>query len=469
MFRLSVSFSFVFVFFTMLLFCFIYWQTAVVETKRVENELEKYAKALASDSQLNIREAVRIQLAGQNHRLAYMALFSGDGQRIGGNLDKIPAGVQADGIARRVIGPKLGDMSDGPDDVLLVCRRLPDGQTLVIGRSLDSLDNLRTVVLHALRLGAVLTVVLAFAAGAALSRRAQEQIKAVRLTAERIMQGHLSERLPTRGSSDDFDRLAQIVNHMLDEMERLLDELKTTTENIAHDLRTPLTRMRTRLERARYTTHTYEELREMVDGAVVALDQTLRIITALLRIGQIEGGQRRANFSTVDLGILVHEIGDLFEPLAEEKGIHFRTIVGAKSFVLADPDLFNEAIANLLDNAIKFTPSGGTVELSLREEGGVPVVTVADDGPGIAPDERDAVMRRFYRSDKSRHIEGCGLGLSLVDAILKLHAFRLTIRDRNPGSAFEIVCASPDSLRLGPGEAGQGRAVTKHSPARRAC
>lgn len=468
-FRLAIRFSLAFIFSTMLLFSFIYWQTAVVETKRVENELEKYAEAIAKDDQQDIKDAVRFQLLGQNHRIAYMALFSPDGRRIVGNLEKFPIGVPADGSAHRRTGETLGDADRGSDDVLIVRRQLADGRSLVIGRSLDSLDNLRTVVMRALRLGTIATVVLALAAGAGLSRRAQEQIKAVRLTAERIIQGHLSDRLPTRGSGDDFDRLAEIVNHMLDEMERLLGEMKTTTENIAHDLRTPLTRVRSRLERARYTTQTHEELREMVDGAVVSLDQTLRIITALLRIGQIEGGQRRASFSTVDLGTLVNEMGDLFEPLAEEKGIRFSTKVDTAGSVLGDPDLVNEAIANLLDNAIKFTPSGGSVELTLREEGGVPVVSVADDGPGIAPEERDAVMRRFYRSDKSRHIEGCGLGLSLVDAIVKLHGFRLAIRDRSPGCAFEIMCVPQESHWLAQAAGNRGEPVTTHSPARRAC
>ena len=187
----------------------------------------------------------------------------------------------------------------------------------------------------------------------------------------------------------------------------------------------------------------------MVDRAIVGLDQTLRIITALLRIGQIEASHRYATFSTVDLETVVREIGDLFEPFAEEKGVHFRLIVGSAGYVDGDRDLLSEAIANLVDNAIKFTPSGGMVTLVLERIHEVPVVRVRDNGPGIAPEEREAVMRRFYRSDKSRHIEGCGLGLSLVDAIARLHGFRVAIGDGQPGCVIELICAAPASNGAG--------------------
>ncbi len=427
---------------TLLLFTFIYWQTAVVETRRVESEVMMDAKALADDSRKDMAEGVRIALATHAHRITYVSLFSPDGYRISGNLERCPPGLPADGRAHRMDKESLGAGNAEHDVVLIVRRSLPDGRSLVIGRGVDSLDNLRAVVLRALRLGVIPTFILALAAGAILSRRAQEQIKAVRTTAERIVQGNLSERLPTHGTGDDFDRLAETVNYMLDETERLLAEAKTTSDNIAHDLRTPLTRVRSRLERARNTARTHAELQEMVDRAIVGLDQTLRIITALLRIGQIEARHRRATFSTVDLRTVVREIGDLFEPFAEEKGVRFKLMAADAGTIHGDRDLLSEAIANLVDNAIKFTPVGGMVTLALDRTDGVPVVRVRDNGPGIAAEERDAVMRRFYRSDKSRHIEGCGLGLSLVDAIAKLHGFRVVIGDGDPGCVMELICAS---------------------------
>jgi hypothetical protein len=440
-FRLTASFAIIFTLSTLLLFSFIYWQTAVAETRRVESELERDARAIAEDTHGNVLDAVRIEMATRSHRITYVSLFAPDGQLQAGNLERVPQELRADGHAHRRTIDTGADGLHKSVDILIVRRGLADGRSLVIGRSLDSVDNLRGVVLRALRLGTLATIAVALAAGTILSRRAQEQIKAVRLTAERIVAGHLSERLPRRGSNDDFDRLADIVNHMLDDIERLLAEAQTTGENIAHDLRTPLTRVRSRLERARHTSHTVEELREMIDSAIISLDQTLRIITALLRIGQIEGGRRRASFSSIDLKALVGEMGDLFDPFAEAKGIQFRTLVDNTVVeVSGDRDLLSEAIANLLDNAIKFTPAGGAVQLHLTQQSGSPVVTITDNGPGIAPAEREAVIRRFYRSDKSRHVEGCGLGLSLVDAIVRLHGFRIEILDANPGCAVKLIC-----------------------------
>ena len=439
-FRLAMQFATAFTLLTLLLFAFIYWQTAVVETKRVEAELEKDALALGTDASRDTREVIGLALASQSHRITYVSLFASDGKLIAGNLDKLPTDLPADGRARRSELSAPDQTNDDRDEVLIVRRDLANGSILVIGRSLDSLDNLRSVVLRALFLGGFPTVVLALTSGVALSRRSQERIKAVRLTAERIVQGHFSDRLPTAGGDDDFDRLADAVNSMLDDIERLLDEVTTTTNNIAHDLRTPLTRVRSRLERARRQAQSLDELRDMVDNATSGLDQALRIITALLRIGQLESHRRRANFSSVDLRSLVSEIGDLFEPSAEEKAIRLVTEADCGAVVLGDRDLLSEAIANLVDNAIKFTPGGGQVTLSLQCGSGPPRIRVADTGPGIAAEEREAVLLRFYRSDHSRHIEGCGLGLSLVAAIANLHGFQIILGDARPGVTADLLC-----------------------------
>lgn len=439
-FRLAMQFAFAFTLLTLLMFAFIYWQTAVLETKRVENELEKDALALSKGRTQDMGAVVALALASQSHRITYVALFTPDGRPLSGNLQSLPSDLPADGRAYRRDISSPGQAGADRDEVLIVRRNLGNGWIFVIGRSLDSLDNLRSIVLRALRLGGLPTVVLALAAGLTLSRRSQERIKAVRSTAERIVKGNFGERLPTNGGGDDFDRLADAVNHMLDDIERLLDEVTTTSNNIAHDLRTPLTRVRSRLERASRQAQSLEELRAMVDNAIVGLDQALRIITALLRIGHLESHRRRANFAHVDLQALVSEIGDLFEPSAEEKAIRLTTRADRPVFVLGDRDLLSEAIANLVDNAIKFTPGGGQISLTLEDAGGVPRVRVADTGPGIAPDERDAVVLRFYRSDRSRHIEGCGLGLSLVEAIAKLHGFHLVFADAGPGCLAELVC-----------------------------
>jgi signal transduction histidine kinase len=251
--------------------------------------------------------------------------------------------------------------------------------------------------------------------------------------------GDLRERLPTRGGNDPFDQFALSVNGMLDEIETLIQEIAGIGDNIAHDLRTPLTRVRVRLERGREHASTLEELRTVADQAIAGLDQTLTIITALLRIGEIEHSHRLEGFSEVRLGPLLREVGDLYEPIAEDKRVAFRVEAADEATVHGDRDLLFEAVVNLVDNAVKFTPEGGRVDLALLRRDRETVIRVSDTGPGIPETEREAVIKRFYRSDKSRSTEGLGLGLSLVAAIVNLHGFRLTIGG-NPGCTVEIVC-----------------------------
>ena len=222
-------------------------------------------------------------------------------------------------------------------------------------------------------------------------------------------------------------------------LEEALQEAKVVGDNIAHDLRTPLTRVRIRLERGREHAATLEELRAVADQAIVGLDQSLTTITALLRITEIEHSRRREGFSDVHLAPLIREACDLYDPIAENKGVILRVEALDGAAVRGDRDLLFEAVANLVDNAVKFTPEGGRVELALLHQDGETVIRVSDTGPGIPEIEREAVTQRFYRSDNSRNIKGLGLGLSMVAAIIKLHSFRFRISP-GPGCTAEIVC-----------------------------
>jgi PAS domain S-box-containing protein len=222
-------------------------------------------------------------------------------------------------------------------------------------------------------------------------------------------------------------------------LEEALQEAKVVGDNIAHDLRTPLTRVRLRLERGREHASTLGELRAVADQAIAGLDQSLTTITALLRITEVEHSLRRERFGEVPLVPLIREAGDLYDPIAENKGVTLRVEATDEAAVHGDRDLLFEAVANLVDNAVKFTPEGGRVELVLVHQEGEAVIRVIDTGPGITEIEREAVTQRFYRSDKSRNIKGLGLGLSMVAAIIKLHGFRLRI-SAGPGCTAEIAC-----------------------------
>jgi PAS domain S-box-containing protein len=222
-------------------------------------------------------------------------------------------------------------------------------------------------------------------------------------------------------------------------LEEALQEAKVVGDNIAHDLRTPLTRVRIRLERGREHAATLEELRAVADQAIAGLDQSLTTITALLRITEIEHSRRREGFGEVQLAPLIREAGDLYDPIAENKGVILRVEAPDGPTVRGDRDLLFEAVANLVDNAVKFTPEGGRVELVLLHQQSETVIRVSDTGPGISESDREAVTQRFYRSDKSRNIKGLGLGLSMVAAIIKLHSFGLRL-SAGPGCTAEIAC-----------------------------
>jgi signal transduction histidine kinase len=320
-----------------------------------------------------------------------------------------------------------------------IARHMPNGDALVIGREIDETKEVSHVVAQALALGLLPAFCLCLLAGAWLSMRAQKRVEEVNQRVQRIIAGDLRERLPHRDVDDPFSRLTVIVNGLLDEMEAMIQALAGVGNDIAHDLRTPLTRARLALERGRTNATTLEQLQSVADKAVANIDQSLTIITALLRLAAIENSRRSAAFGAVPLHEMLREVCDIYEPIAENKNINLRVDVGHRLNVRGDRDLLLEAVANLVDNAIKFTPEGGKVNIELLPGDSETVVRVSDTGPGISEQEREAVLRRFYRSDKIRSTPGVGLGLNLVAAIVKLHGFRLVIHSGR-GGRLEIIC-----------------------------
>jgi signal transduction histidine kinase len=424
---------------TLFLFGFVYWQTAAYITANFDGVIADAARAIVDEAPGRRLAAIDEHLAQDPRRVKLAGLFAWDRQRIAGNLEALPPELEPNGVPRGAAVVRIDNRSREEQFVRVMARRLPDGDVLVVGRNIDELGELRSTIGRALALGAVPALCLAVLAGAILSDRARRRIDRVGGAVQRIMAGDLQERLPTRGIDDPFDKLASIVNRMLDRIESLLHEIAGTGDDIAHDLRTPLTRVRASLERGRDNAATLGELQAVVDRAIGGLDQTLTIITALLRIAEIEQGRRFAGFGEVDLAGIVREVGELYEPIAEDKQLELRIEAAAGPPICGDRDLLFEAIANLVDNAVKFTPEGGRVLLAVTAGAGGSVVRICDTGPGIADGERQAVVKRFYRSDKSRRTPGTGLGLSLVAAIAKLHGFRLSIGG-GPGCVVELAC-----------------------------
>jgi signal transduction histidine kinase len=429
----------VFAVFVIVLFGFIYWKTDEYLIARSDTMIARqlnYIAGLPSGRQL---EAIDEHLAQDSRGVQYVGLFGPDGHKMAGNLERFPPELKMNDSVQSVSVVRMLPAGPQTRAIQAIARRMADGNALVIGREVDETREISHVVGQALALGLVPALCLCLLAGAWLSMRAQKRVEEVNQRVQRIIAGDLRERLPHRNVDEPFSKLAVIVNGMLDEMEAMIHALAGVGNDIAHDLRTPLTRARLTLERGRTNATNLEQLQTVVDKAIANLDQSLAIITALLRLAEIENSRRSAAFGSVPLHEMLGEVYDIYEPIAENKKIDLRVDVRHRLNVRADRDLLFEAVANLVDNAIKFTPEGGKVEIELLRGDSETIVRVADTGSGISEQEREAVLRRFYRSDKIRNTPGVGLGLSLVAAIVKLHGFRLAIHS-GAGGRLEIIC-----------------------------
>jgi signal transduction histidine kinase len=438
-FRWTLAFAAVFAIGMGLLSGIIYWQTASFITRRVDTELRVYAQVAARQPKLEVSDPLQRFFEGDPEHVKIGGLFDAAGHPLAGNLRQIPSGLPPLGVAGQLeVRPTTG--TPNIQSLRVLAQRLPDGRLLVLGRSLTVVQGINEIVRRGLSLSLIPMLLLALMGGILLSRGALRRIAEVHGTSRQIMAGQLSKRLTIRGSNDDFDKLARIVNEMLDEIERLMLQAKGAGEDIAHDLRTPLTRLRGRLERAMSARSGGLDVTATLGTAIEDIDQILGTITAILRIAEVDHGQRRAAFREVDLADVVREATDLYDPVAEQKVIGIDVRIEKVSAVNGDGDLLFEAVANLLDNAIKFTPSSGRVEICLAQSALGPSIRVKDSGPGIPAGEFGKVLRRFYRADPSRQVPGTGLGLSLVASIARLHGFGLVLDDQSPGCSIELEC-----------------------------
>jgi signal transduction histidine kinase len=429
----------VFAVFIIVLFGFIYWKIDDYLTARSDRVITAQLDGIAALPPERRLEAIDERLRQDPRGVQLAAVFAADGHRISGNLESLPPDLRIDAEAQGADIIRTDRNGREHQTIRAIARRMGNGDVLVLGRNVDEAKEISHVVGQALALGLLPGFCLCLLAGAWLSVRAQRRVEEVNQRVQRIIAGDLRERLPHRSVDEPFSKLAVIVNGMLDEMETMIHALAGVGNDIAHDLRTPLTRARLTLERGRTNAATLEQLQAVADKAIAGIDQSLTIITALLRLAEIENSRRSAGFGTVALDDMLREVCDIYEPIAENKNIALRVGAAQRLTVRGDRDLLIEAVANLVDNAIKFTPEGGTVDIALLRGEDETIVRVTDTGCGISEQEREAVLRRFYRSDKMRNTPGVGLGLNLVAAIIKLHGFRMAIRS-GPGCRVEIVC-----------------------------
>ncbi|WP_244441532.1 MULTISPECIES: sensor histidine kinase [Rhizobium] len=325
--------------------------------------------------------------------------------------------------------------------------RRADGSSILIAQSLHEQREFRERLENATLFASITTAILGLAGAIAVGFGAVRRLDAMSDAAAQIMKGDLKQRLPTGRAGGDIDRLAEVVNEMLDEIERLMQEVKGVCDNIAHDMRTPLTRLLGSLERARRRATNIDEYHGYIDEALDEIRGIHKTFGALLRISEVEDGLRRSGFIDIDLKAVARDAVDFFEPAADEAGIilSYQSSTDEPAIISGDPNLIFEAIANLIDNAIKFTPKGGLALVEVEGDGHVVSVTVEDTGMGIRSEDADAVLRRFYRAEKSRHTPGNGLGLSLVSAIARLHGMHIEITSPKIGTRIRLVTAPATS------------------------
>lgn len=313
---------------------------------------------------------------------------------------------------------------------------LEGGWRLLVGRSLEESERTKMMLRRAISLGLALTVLLGLAGGSVTARGFVLRIERINRTMKRIMAGDISQRVERRGGGEEFDRLAGGINAALDEIETLVGSLRTVTDNVAHDLRTPLQRLRSRIDIALLGEPDLEAYRRTLEETLADADRLLATFNALLTIAQARGGAHANRMTTLDLAAVTRDMVELYEPLAEDKSLALSVDLPGEIAVTGDRHLLSQALANLIDNAVKYTPAGGRVAIRLAPG---PVLTVADSGPGIPPEDRQRVLEPFARLDATRSTPGNGLGLSLVAAVARLHGAALDLSDNRPGLVVTLT------------------------------
>ena len=437
-FRLAAIYLIFFAFSVSSVLAYVYWNTVGILERQTDETIRAEVQGLSDQYRLLSLAGVvdvvkrRIEEGGGSIYL----LVNSDQERIIGNIDMLPAANTSEagwvdfpiavgkGIARQ---RHTGRAYHAP---------LPGGYLLLVGRDVEEQRLFGTTIRQAVSWALGLALVLGLGGGWLLSRNFLRRVDAITETSRTIMAGDFSQRMPVSGSDDELDRLAQSLNDMLGQIERLMAGMKEVSSNVAHDLRTPLTRMRARIESALRS--------DEPAGHKLALEKTLedsdRLLStfnALLSIARAEAGQSREGLAETDAASIVHEVAELYEPIVEDAGGTLKVEVEPDIPVRADRQLLAQALSNLLDNALKYggldETTGTAVTVTARPVDGRAVITVADTGSGIAPADRTRVLDRFVRLDESRNKPGNGLGLSLVSSVMKLHGGSLTLEDAGPG------------------------------------
>ncbi|MEX2475112.1 sensor histidine kinase [Marinobacter sp.] len=435
-FQLALLYMVVFATSVFLLLAFIYWRTAGFMTAQTDQTIEAEIAGLAEQYRgrgINgLITIIRERVARDPNAKSIYLLTTDDFLKLAGNVETWPEGARSEsGWINFTLNESVG--WQGPERLARArIFEVQGGLRLLVGRDVDELTNLKRVIEAAINWGMGITLGLALLGGFLMSRSTTKRIEVINNTSRRIMNGHLSLRIPTRGTEDDFDQLAENLNQMLDRIVYLMEGIRHVSDSIAHDLRTPLTRLRNQLENTLMSVDN-DEAREQAGRAVAEADQLLATFNALLRIARLETRGNAADMKPVSVDEVVSDACELYEALAEDKEQVFEQSLESDVMIEGDRDLLFQMVSNLIDNAIKYTPEKGGIRVVVRREGDDSLFQVSDSGIGIPDEEKDQVFQRFYRVGKSRSLPGNGLGLSLVSAVAEIHHGGIELTDHHPG------------------------------------
>lgn len=424
---------------------FLWWSTAGVLDRQTDAAIYADSQGLAeryADGGLPaLIDTIEQRIAGNVDDDALYLLIGPNLQRITGNLAGWPAGVtmDTDWVNLRI------DRAGRRGLARVHHFDIPGGFHLLVGRDVEARLHLRRLVTDAMLWSSVIAVVLGCFGAWVVRGLFRSTLSDVAATAAAISVGDLTRRVRVTGQGDEFDLLAETINDMLDRIARLMDGVRQVSNAIAHDLRTPITRARARLEDAATHARDEDDLRAAIDRAQIDLDGIVSVFQALLRIAEIEAGARRSAFAPVDAAPLLQDLAELYDAVAEEHGQTLQAVIPPDLAVFGDRDMIQQAVANLMDNALKFSPEGGLIQLRAESDLSGVRITVSDEGPGIPDDDRIRATERFFRGESARSTPGSGLGLALVQAVATLHGGTLVLEDNEPGLRAVLLLPPPDS------------------------
>ena len=442
-FRQALIYGGLVVFTMIVLLVIIYQQTVGTWQRRIDRQLDTTTQRLLDYYQKNGSAALTSHIDGllgdgvDSDTEVYM-LLGADGQKVTGNLAVTPdvTTPSRETIEHRVL--RVGR----PSQSRLRITRLSNGGILVVGRDMQDQHELDHLVRNASVWGAAVTILMAVGGAVAFRRQLEQRISAIRQTAAQIERGDLARRVPISPQQDEFARLSRDINAMLDRIHGLMEGVRHVSNTIAHNIRTPLSRILARLYTAQASSAAANELPAAVDFAISEIQDLNVVFDKLLQIAEVESGTRRQTFGAVSLNAVAVDALELYDALAEAKGLALTHALDLDPRTAGDGDLLANAVANLLDNAIKYTPSGGTIHVDTRSAGAVVSITVRDSGRGIPVDEQARVGTRFYRLDRA--VPGWGLGLASVRAIARLHGGSLQFEDAGPGLIARLILPAFD-------------------------